>query len=167
MPAPPFLRLPLLPPIAVTFPPVIVMEAVSPRVPTPGQSSPPVAVIVPPSIRMSPQTALNDAPMAQASFPPVAVMMPLVIVIPAHVAKIVPPAPMPAASKPWASTVPVVETVMFAQAESYPAPMPAEFAPEWAVEVAVTLALPEIVIFPHGLRSLAAPMPAAHAPPVA
>ena len=86
MPAPPFRRLLLLPPIAVTLPPVIVIESVSPSVPTPGQFAPPVAVIVPPSIRMLPQPDCSDAPIAQASLPPIAVIVPLVIVIPAHVA---------------------------------------------------------------------------------
>ena len=73
------------------------MESVSPSVPTPGPFAPPVAVMVPPEIRMSPQLAYIDAPMAQASLPPVAVMVPLVIVIPEQDALA---APMPAAETP-------------------------------------------------------------------
>ena len=148
MPAPPFPPLLLLPPIDVTFPPVIVMEAVSPSAPTPGQFAPPVAEMVPPAIRMSPLPAYIDAPMAQASLPPVAVMVPLEIVIPEHDAL---SAPMPDASMPCDTTVPVVEMTMLPHCEESAAPMPAAWALLCAVEVAVTLALPEIVMSPHGL----------------
>ena len=122
-------------------------------------------MIVPPEIRMSPQSADVVAPIPLPPLPPAAAMVPFEIVIFPQVPVLSLLEPIPAESEPLASTVPVVSMTMFPQDESYAAPMPAAY---WLLPCnAVTLALPEIVMSPHGLLSLAAPMHAAYWPPVA